>query len=77
MPLHVVLEGTRGYLNYLKTNEHYHDNILVTLQYHDVLQMSKVISNILCSGKLIYFLGTHTFIRLIKLSLIKLGAKNE
>jgi hypothetical protein len=65
---HVVLEGTRGYLNYTKTLAHYSDKLLGIVSINSPKDLVLLIQNIANSPDVsaIYALGTHTYIRMIK-----------
>jgi hypothetical protein len=68
---HVVLEGTRGYLNYTKTLAHYSDKLLGIVSINSPKDLVMLIENIANSPDIsaIYALGTHTYIRMIKYAL--------
>lgn len=65
---HIVLTGTRGYLAYNKTDELYKSDILFECEYFDEDKFSnecqKIFNN--TNYENIYFIGTHTYIRLVK-----------
>jgi hypothetical protein len=65
----VVLEGTRGYLDYARARQSSHD--LVVCDYRDPSEFAaRIIRPLQVGGPdFVYFAGTHTFIRLVKLAL--------
>jgi dihydrofolate synthase/folylpolyglutamate synthase len=75
---HIILTGTRGYLYYHNTNKYYNDKILETIDYQDVETIKELIVRMTQEKNgIVYFLGTHTYIRLIKLAMKELGIINE
>ena len=63
---HIVLTGTRGYLDYNITESEYENDILWTGEYNDTTGFGDVIKS--QDYKNIYMIGTQTYIRLVKLS---------
>ena len=68
----VVLEGTRGYLDYAHARRSSHD--VVVCDYRDPTEFAaRIIRPLQVGGPdFAYFAGTHTFIRLVKLALRRL-----
>ncbi len=63
---HIVLTGTRGYLNYDITQEKYSNHIIWKGQYNNKNDFKNTIKNLNYVN--IYFIGTQTYIRLVKQS---------
>ncbi len=67
---HVVLHGTRGYLNYETVKARFADQILVDVKFDDtdrfVSLLKSLSGNDDCAA--LYVIGTHTFIRSVKLA---------
>jgi hypothetical protein len=68
----VVLEGTRGYLDYARARQSSHD--VVVCDYRNPSAFAaRIIRPLQVSGPdFVYFAGTHTFVRLVKLALRQL-----
>ncbi|MGB1360990.1 MAG: hypothetical protein ACPG8V_02630 [Alphaproteobacteria bacterium] len=64
---HIVLTGTRGYLDYNITQKDYKDDIIWTGKYNDTNSFNKMVKEL--DYKNIYTIGTQTYIRLVKCSL--------
>jgi dihydrofolate synthase/folylpolyglutamate synthase len=63
---HIVLSGTRGYLNYDITQQKYSNQIIWKGQYNDKEDFKTTIKNLDYIN--IYFIGTQTYTRLVKQS---------
>ena len=75
---HIVLHGTRGYLSYETTKSRFAASILADLRFDDVDGLQSVLTEFVRGGdrKAVYIVGTHTFIRAVKLALREvLGAE--
>jgi hypothetical protein len=73
----VVLEGTRGYLDYAHARRSSHD--LVVCDYRNPSEfVARIIRPLQADAPdFAYFAGTHTFVRLVKLALRQLGGQSS
>jgi len=65
----IILSGTRGYLHYEITNEIYKEIIIGDIFYQDIDSMVKIIDEFSLTSDALYLVGTHTYIRLVKIAL--------
>jgi len=65
----ITLSGTRGYLHYKTTNESYKEIIVDDIFYLDTESMVKIIDEFSLTSDVLYLVGTHTYIRLVKIAL--------
>jgi hypothetical protein len=73
---HFPLTGTRGYLDYVKTEEHYSSRIVTRIAFHDAAFLASSLIDF-CGQKNITHvavLGTQSYIRLFRNSLVLLKA---
>ena len=69
----ITLSGTRGYLHYETTNKYYKEIILDDISYLDIESMVKIVDKFSLTSDVLYLLGTHTYIRLVKMALRNLN----
>ncbi len=69
----ITLSGTRGYLHYETTQREYKDIILDDINYSDTKSMMKIINTYSNKEDVLYLFGTHTYIRLVKITLKELS----
>lgn len=69
----IALSGTRGYLHYDKALEQ--GRVVTELHYEDTVSLRRVVDEIAGSAgaDTVYFIGTQTFIRLVKLTFFQSG----
>jgi len=65
----IILSGTRGYLHYETAKESYKNIIVGDIDYLDTESMVEIINKISMKSDILYLVGTHTYIRLVKIAL--------
>jgi folylpolyglutamate synthase/dihydropteroate synthase len=66
--LHIAMEGTRGYLSYKRTEQLFSGKQMERVDYRDVSRFACIVTAAIRETlpSVIYFAGTHTFIRLVR-----------
>jgi len=65
----IALSGTRGYLHYEISKETYREILIGDISYQDRESMIKIIDEFSLKSDVLYFIGTQTYIRLVKIAL--------
>ncbi len=68
---HIVLHGTRGYLTYETVKSRFSGQVLADVQFDDIGRLQAELRDLVDTGnwRALYVIGTHTFIRGVKLAL--------